>query len=166
MFFRVQDFCGRWTYEMEATRKLLQAMTDASLAQRVVPEGRTLGFLAWHNVLSIGEMMSKTGLLPVCPPEDAPCPGSAAEIASAFQQAAGSLLAEVREKWQDAQLQEEVSMYGQTWTLGQTLLVLILHLAHHRGQMTVLMRQAGLPVAGVYGPSREEWTRYGMPVQP
>ena len=39
---------------------------------------------------------------------------------------------------------------------------LIRHQAHHRGQMTVLMRQAGLPVPGVYGPAREEWKAYGQ----
>ncbi len=37
---------------------------------------------------------------------------------------------------------------------------------HHLGQMTELMRQAGLKVPGVYGPSKEEWTAYGMPVPP
>lgn len=37
---------------------------------------------------------------------------------------------------------------------------------HHLGQMTVLMRQAGLNVPGVYGPSKEEWTAYGMPEPP
>ena len=31
--------------------------------------------------------------------------------------------------------------------------------------MTVLMRQTGLPVPGVYGPSLEEWEAYGMPPQ-
>jgi uncharacterized damage-inducible protein DinB len=39
---------------------------------------------------------------------------------------------------------------------------LIQHQAHHRGQMTVLMRQAGLPVPGIYGPSKEEWANFGM----
>ena len=28
--------------------------------------------------------------------------------------------------------------------------------------MTVLMRQAGLKVPGVYGPAREEWAEFGM----
>jgi uncharacterized damage-inducible protein DinB len=31
--------------------------------------------------------------------------------------------------------------------------------------MTVLMRQAGLKVPGIYGPSREEWSQFGMPPQ-
>jgi uncharacterized damage-inducible protein DinB len=53
-------------------------------------------------------------------------------------------------------------MYGQTWARGETLQVLVVHQAHHRGQMTVLMRQAGLAVPGVYGPAREEWVGYGM----
>jgi uncharacterized damage-inducible protein DinB len=29
--------------------------------------------------------------------------------------------------------------------------------------MTVLMRQAGLVVPGVYGPAREEWAAMNMP---
>jgi uncharacterized damage-inducible protein DinB len=45
------------------------------------------------------------------------------------------------------------------------LQALISHEIHHRGQMTVLMRQAGLKVPGIYGPAREEWAAYGMPAQ-
>ena len=48
-----------------------------------------------------------------------------------------------------------------TWTKGQALSVLLVHQIHHRGQMTVLMRQAGLKVPGIYGPALEEWERYG-----
>jgi uncharacterized damage-inducible protein DinB len=29
--------------------------------------------------------------------------------------------------------------------------------------MTVLMRQAGLRVPGIYGPAKEEWEEHGMP---
>ena len=54
-------------------------------------------------------------------------------------------------------------MYGMTWKRGTTLSLLINHQAHHRGQMTVLMRQAGVPVVGVYGPAKEEWKAAGMP---
>ena len=42
------------------------------------------------------------------------------------------------------------------------LMTLINHQNHHRGQMTVLMRQAGLTVPGVYGPAKEEWAAAGM----
>ena len=56
-------------------------------------------------------------------------------------------------------------MYGETWKRGRTLGALVNHQIHHRGQMTVLMRQAGLEVPGVYGPAKEEWGAYGMPAQ-
>jgi uncharacterized damage-inducible protein DinB len=34
--------------------------------------------------------------------------------------------------------------------------------ADHRGQMTMLLRQADLVVPGVYGPAREDWPSMGM----
>jgi hypothetical protein len=34
--------------------------------------------------------------------------------------------------------------------------------SRYRGQMTVLMRQAGLKVPVIYGPAREEWQEFGM----
>ena len=56
----------------------------------------------------------------------------------------------------------EDEMYGMIWKRGTTLSLLINHQAHHRGQVTILMRQAGVPVIGVYGPAKEEWEAMGM----
>jgi uncharacterized damage-inducible protein DinB len=53
-------------------------------------------------------------------------------------------------------------MYGSTWHRASVLLSIVRHQIHHRGQITVLMRQAGLPVPGLYGPAREEWANMGM----
>jgi len=75
--------------------------------------------------------------------------------------APAALATEIETKWEDATLLEEDDMYGQRWKRGATLQALILHQAHHRGQMTVLMRQAGLRVPGIYGPAREEWAAFG-----
>ena len=52
-------------------------------------------------------------------------------------------------------------MYGEPWQRALTLAILVAHQTHHRGQMTVLMRQAGLKVPGVYGPSKDEWAAMG-----
>jgi len=52
-------------------------------------------------------------------------------------------------------------MYGEMWTIETVLKVLFTHQIHHRGQMTVLMRQAGLKVPGLYGPAKEEWAEFG-----
>jgi len=53
-------------------------------------------------------------------------------------------------------------MYGEQWSRAKTLQVLIHHQIHHRAQMTVLMRQAGLRVPGLFGPAREDWAKMGM----
>ena len=56
-------------------------------------------------------------------------------------------------------------MYGEQWANGLTLRLLISHEIHHRGQMFVLMRQAGLRVPDIYGPTREVWIEQGMQPQ-
>ena len=60
-------------------------------------------------------------------------------------------------------LDDKVKMFGQVWKRSELLSSLVRHQVHHRGQMTILMRQAGLKVPGVYGPAREEWAKMGMP---
>jgi uncharacterized damage-inducible protein DinB len=164
MFRQVEDFTAAWGTEYDGTLKVMRALTDASLAQRVDAQGRTLGRLAWHVTQSVPEMMNRTGLGIEGPDEHAPVPASAAEIVAAYEGAGKALLEQVR-RWGDATLLETRDMYGQQWPNGLTLEILIRHQTHHRGQMTVLMRQAGLKVPGVYGPAREEWAAYGMPAQ-
>ena len=74
-----------------------------------------------------------------------------------------SLFEEIERGMGDDDLEKEDDMYGESWKRGYTLYVLVSHQTHHRGQMTVLMRQAGLPVPGVCGPSKEEWSAFGVP---
>jgi uncharacterized damage-inducible protein DinB len=163
MLRKIEDFQKDWTYETEATMKVFNALTDESLGQKVTPTGRSLGFLAWHLTQTLGEMPGHTGLKIDAPAFDREMPSSAKEIAAAYEKAAKSVADEVGKNWTDETLLQEDNMYGETWPRGLTLLLLITHQSHHRGQMTVLMRQAGLPVPGVYGPSREEWEAHGMP---
>jgi uncharacterized damage-inducible protein DinB len=162
MLRTIEDFQKDWAYESESTLKILNALTDGSLNQKVTPTGRSLGFIAWHLTLTLGEMLAHCGLKIDAPAENAECPTSAAEIAAAYEKGAKSVGEEIAKKWTDETLLETDNMYGETWPRGVTLFALITHQAHHRGQMTVLMRQAGLTVPGVYGPSSEEWQAHGM----
>jgi uncharacterized damage-inducible protein DinB len=165
MFRTIGDFEKSWTHEHESTLKLMKVLTDASLAQPVAPGGRTLGRIAWHIVQTLGEMGGHAGLKVEGANEHTPQPATAAAFADAYAANADAVARAVRASWKDADLPGEITMYGEKWTRGQALQALVSHEAHHRGQMTVLMRQAGLAVPGVYGPSKEEWTAYGMPVQ-
>ena len=166
MLRRIEDFKKDWEYEAEATGKVLNALTDESLSQKVTPDGRSLGFLAWHLTQTLPEMLGHVGLKIDGPSHDQECPTSASEIASTYEKAAKSVTKEVTENWNDETLLEKDNMYGETWARGVTLFALIAHQAHHRGQMTVLMRQAGLRVPGVYGPAKEEWAAMGAPTMP
>ena len=162
MYTSVKTFISDRKEENEITLKLLKILTDESLKQKVWAEGRNLGFIAWHITVSIGEMMSKIGLTPDCPSEDSKAPKKASEIYEAYKKASATMLDEVESKLTDASLNDEISAYGQTFKKGMMLNMLSGHEIHHRGQMTVLIRQAGLKLPGVYGPSREEWSAYGM----
>jgi len=161
MFRRIADFEKSWGHDSEATLKVLRALTDASLGQSVAPGGRTLGRLAWHITCTLGEMPGHVGLKVDSPVHESDPPGSATAIAAAYEKASRSLLAQIRD-WNDATLNVEDDMYGQRWARGFTLHALLEHQIHHRGQLTVLMRQAGLKVPGIYGPAREEWSAMGM----
>ena len=165
MYHTIQDFLNDWKYESDSTLKVLGNLTDASLNQKVSPEGRSLGFLAWHIALTLGEMGGKAGLEVTAPAENAPLPNSVETIASIYETGAKSLGDYVDIHWKDEMLMEEIEMYGEKWTRSATLASLVKHQIHHRAQMTVLMRQAGLKVPGIYGPSREEWSQFGMPAQ-
>ena len=165
MFTTIDDFLKSWKYESEATLKVIRNLTDASLAQSVTPEGRTLGFLAWHITTSMPEMFGQAGVpYPVTVYKEAP--STVAAIAEAYEKCARAVAEAVPAAWTDAQLRDQIPMYGMSWAKGAVLVSLIVHQAHHRGQMTVLMRQAGLKVPGVYGPAREEWASMGIPAEP
>lgn len=165
MFRRIDDFDAVWRNEREGTLKTLRALNDASLGQQVSSGGRTLGRIAWHIVVTLGEMGGASGLKVEAPEEKAPQPATAAAIADAYHAASESLATTVKQTWSDSDLLVEIDMYGERWTRGKALWALVAHEIHHRAQMTVLMRQANLRVPGIYGPSKEEWVSYGMPAQ-
>ena len=161
MYKTINDFLNDWTKESASTYKVLSNITDDSLETKVYPEGRTLGFLSWHIVTTIGEMLSRTGLKVKCPDENSREPNNAKEIFENYKKSSDSLITEIKNNWTDKTLEEEVDMYGESWKKGFILKSLVNHQIHHRGQITMLMRHAGLRVPGVYGPSREEWQQMG-----
>jgi uncharacterized damage-inducible protein DinB len=166
MYRKIEDFQRIWGYEASETSRLFKDLTDESLNQKVSVGGRSLGFLAWHIVTTIEEFFGSAGIKIESVKPETEVPKSVSEIISAFEKAVSALNEELPKHWKDENLADEIPMYGETWTKGFTLTCFLMHAAHHRGQITVLMRQAGLKVHGVYGPSREEWTEIGMEVLP
>lgn len=166
MFRRMDDFLKAYESLREGTAKMMDAMTDGMLVRRVAEGHRTLGGMAWHVTTSIPEMMKMTGLGEASIDPEAPPPGSAKEIAAAYRKVSAELAAALREKWTDGDLEVEDDLYGQKFARGRTLAAILAHETHHRGQMTVLLRQAGAVVPGLFGPSKEEWEGYGKEPPP
>jgi len=157
----IEEFKAEWSGEAALTQRVLDALTDASLRTAVMEGRRTLGQLAWHLVQSV-HYMSELGLTLSEPAGGQTAPESAAVIADAYRRASRSLLDAVVSQWDDDKLSEVKELFGGEWSNGASLAFTIMHQAHHRGQMTVLMRQAGLKLPEVYGPTYEAWIEKGM----
>lgn len=155
------ELLGYFKLEARITEKLLAQLTDASLAQRVTDKDRSLGEMAWHLVSSIPEMLRHLGLEVEGPAPTMPAPTSARELLEAYRQVSQKALAAMGHSWTDASLAEVHEVYGYRWTKAQTVWALLFHQTHHRGAMTVLMRQAGLKLPDIYGPSRDSHESHG-----
>lgn len=165
MYRVLNDFLDDWKYESESTLKTFNNISDEKKNQKITPDSRSLGYIAWHITQSLPEIMHRIGFKFDTYKEQVPEPEKFSEVISFYKLYADQIFNQVKENWTDEILNDETNMYGETWKMGKVLSMLVIHQAHHRAQMTVLMRQAGLPVPGVYGPSREEWAAMGMEPQ-
>ena len=161
MYNKVNEFLEEWDFESKATLRVLKNLTDESLNKKFNDRIRTPGILAWHLTITISEMVSKTGLSFNAIDENAPVPNSAEEICKTYEESSRALSDAISSQWKDQSLKEEIVMYRETWTKEKVLDALVKHQIHHRGQLTVLLREAGLKVPGIYGPSYEEWEQFG-----
>lgn len=162
MFRHINDFIREFEYESGSTLKVFRNISNEALLASPHDNIRSIRRLVWHITMTLGEMLGKAGLVIDCPDEHSAPPDDIATICKAYETAAHSVLEQVKTHWTDADLSTEVNMYGEQWSKGTILTVLIRHEAHHRGQLTVLMRLNGLSVPGVYGPSKEEWAAWNM----
>lgn len=162
MFNALSEFEATYSNESKTTQKVFEALTDESLARTVADGHRSIGRIAWHICTTIPEMMGHTGLKIELLSENSPLPTKASDIAHAYGAISRGLIEVIGRDWKDEDLEVVDEMYGEKWARKSTLQALVLHEIHHRGQITVLMRQAGIRVPSIYGPAKEDWAQYGM----
>lgn len=163
MYRSLAEFLELWDFEYSATQRILDRLTDESLSQAVTVNDRTIGRIAWHIVLSVHIIVSRTGLEFESPDESTSVPQVSSLIADTYRQVNDHFLKALKAQWTDESLGEHSAIAPEErWENRRHLLWLINHQIHHRGQLTVLMRQAGLTVPGTYGPSREELASLGF----
>lgn len=163
MFHTVADFIDVWQEEAKSTEQVLSALSNDSLNKQFNPNVRTIKQLAWHIIETPHELLGHTGLKITCPDEREKAATTVQGLIDAHRHAVSSVVHQVQTHWNNKTLHQTDNMYGETWTRSKSLAVLLFHLIHHRGQLTVLMRLAGLKVPGVYGPAKEEWAALGLP---
>ena len=154
MYVTIADFIREWNWEATLTQKVLDGLTDDSLNQNVYPEGRTLGRIVWHFTTNIPEYLAHFGLKLDEVENAKNVPTSAKEIAETFKSISTYAIKVIEQQWTDESLKEVQTAFGREETNAQILMGLIKHIVHHRGQVTILMRQAGIKPFGVYGPSK------------
>ncbi|MDZ7608946.1 MAG: DinB family protein [Cyclobacteriaceae bacterium] len=163
MYRKIEDFIADWKAEESATIKIFESIPDNAKATKASEHLRSLERLAWHITQTLTEMPARAGIIAHDALEHEPIPDSFNDIILAYKNYSGELMAQLQNKWTDDGLTEKIKMYGEQWERRKILSVMVLHQVHHRGQMTALMRVLNLKVPGIYGPSKEEWGKYGMP---
>src|SRR5699024_9049920 len=147
MYRKVDDFIHEWERARAGTMKVLEAMTDDKLGQKIVEGHNTLGWLGWHLATAqsyFGDLVGITLNVKANPKK-------AFEIVEIYNKLSQQLADKVKQEFTDASMEENVDMHGSPAPRGAILRTMVDHQTHHRGQMTVLLRQASLPVPGVMG---------------
>ncbi|HJV22625.1 MAG TPA: DinB family protein [Holophagaceae bacterium] len=165
MYRHIADFLTIWREESAKTLAFFDAIPDTAAGAAVAEGHRDLRRMAWHLCETLVEMPAHMGLQVSGFPGEpgrTPPPAGMKAIRDAYAALSASLMAEVA-RHNDMALAMAYPFYGETWTGALALYVLVNHQTHHRGQMSVLMRQAGLKVPGAYGPAKEDWAAMGMP---
>lgn len=154
MYRDIKDFIDDWERSSDGTLQVIKAITNDKLDQSIADGHNSLGWLAWHLVGATGFFGHFIGLTIPAPGKDEAAPADAAAIAAKYELVAQAIKEEAS-KLTNAQLIEEIPGFAGPSTRGKLLRGLIDHQTHHRGQMTVLLRQANLNVPPIMGPTKE-----------
>ena len=148
--------------EAHTTRRVLERVPDDKCSWRPHPKSYSLGQLALHIASTQGNVAALAAMDTVeAPVFSQPEAQSRQEILDTFSKSLESAK-ETLGKMDDARLTAP-------WTLtrnGKTIMsvprigfvrsVLLNHLYHHRGQLSVYLRMLEVPVPSIYGPSADE----------
>jgi uncharacterized damage-inducible protein DinB len=150
--------------EAAATRRALERVPDHQLGWRPHQKSRTLGQLALHIAVvpgSVAELVASPS--PVQAPQFGPDPSPASSselmpmldqsIAKAKKALGGMDDATLMAMWRMMHGDREIFAVPRAAMLRS---VMLNHWYHHRGQLTVYLRQLDVPLPSIYGPSADE----------
>ena len=150
--------------EAVSTRRVLERVPDDKLEWRPHEKSRTLGQLAFHIAVvpgSVAEFVAAPS--PVQAPQFGPdpTPASSAELTSMLDESiakAKNVLggmddATLMATWRMMLGDREIMAVPRMVMLRS---IMLNHWYHHRGQLTVYLRELGVPLPSIYGPTADE----------
>jgi uncharacterized damage-inducible protein DinB len=149
--------------ELAVTRKLLERVPDRQFAWKPHPKSFTLGQLASHvaelpqwGVMTItqSELNLDGSGGPTAPASHAALLAAFDEHAAAFRKnLTGRTDAELLAPWTLKHMGKPLFSMPRVSVLRSFVMN---HLIHHRGQLSVYLRQLDVPLPSIYGPSADE----------
>jgi uncharacterized damage-inducible protein DinB len=150
--------------EAQTTRRVLERVPDNRLTWKPHEKARTLGQLALHIAMvpgAVAELGSSPS--PVQAPQfgEDPSPAKASEliptldqsIAKAKKVLGGMDDARLMETWRLMNGERELFAIPRAAFLRS---IMLNHWYHHRGQLSVYLRELGVAIPSIYGPSADE----------
>jgi uncharacterized damage-inducible protein DinB len=149
--------------EAKTTRRVLERVPDSQLNWRPHQKARTLGELAFHVATVPGGVAQFVASpSPVQQPDFSDhTPQNAAELVPALDQSiatAKRVLGDMEDSellatWRVVDGERELLALPRAAVLRS---IMLNHWYHHRGQLTMYLRELDVPIPSIYGPSADE----------
>ena len=153
--------------EVATTRKCLARIPDGKFSYKPHPKSFEMGALAVHiaTMLDWGVLTMQTDSFDYAPlggePYVAPKAATNAELLAMYDKASAAFREALAGAENEAMMKPWSLMAG-----GQTMFtmpkaavirgMILNHIVHHRGQLSVYLRMCDIPVPAIYGPSADE----------
>jgi uncharacterized damage-inducible protein DinB len=155
----IDRFRTVWNMEAQLTSRLLEALPTDQYDFRPYPKCRSIGEMAWHlseieGYISLG--VTKGAVTFQEAPPNMQRPREIRLLAPGYRRVHEEAVARLAGLTEES-LDQEMSFVGRQLTIRDILWgTILMHLIHHRGQLSLMCRMAGGTPPGIYGPNREE----------
>jgi len=165
----IDRFRTVWNMESQLTAKLLEALPADQYDFRPAPGHRSIGEMAWHlaeieGYTSLG--LSKGAVTFQEAPPNMQRPREVRQLAPAYRKVHEEAVARLANLTDD-RLDQDIAFADRRMPLRDALWGgILMHLIHHRGQLSLMCRMAGATPPSIYGPNREEMAAMMERMQP
>ncbi|MEK9200325.1 DinB family protein [Ureibacillus sp. 179-F W5.1 NHS] len=156
MYRNINDFIQEWERNSSGTLAIFESITEEKKHFSIVEGHSSLEWLSWHLTTAPAYFMGQIGIALNVELNPKNTPDKLSEIMNTYRSVSENIIQIAKEQLSDEALLNEVNSHGQLTPIGAILRMMVDHQTHHRAQMQVLLRQAGLPVPGVMGPTKEQ----------